>query len=311
MAARSTSELTYTTYDAVADKDLTSPPETPDDGDRYIVGAESDGDWDGHDTKIAEYDGDEEEWVFTTPSENDQLEVSDESLIYKFNGTTWESTGYSSSNVQTYMNTEIKRTTTVAGTLVPTDSGLGLITELISDPVDPPDVLDDDLNTPPVSPSTGDKYIVGTSPNGAWSEHAKEIAEYNGVSWDFIPPVNKQTFYSVDENSIFIYREKTKTWEDTGYAENLGPVLSLETAPPGNPTTGDTYAIDDSASGAWNTHDGKVAIYNGSGWDLFTPYVGMRIVNKATSKILESVSGDWTETSDKLSDFGITLYKEP
>lgn len=45
----------------------------------------------------------------------------------------------------------------------------------------------DSLNTPPVSPNTGDVYEVGTVPTGAWVGHAKAIATWGGASWSFDP----------------------------------------------------------------------------------------------------------------------------
>jgi len=42
-------------------------------------------------------------------------------------------------------------------------------------------------NTPPVSPTEGDAYVVGTSPTGAWAGRANCIAgRYNG-GWIFVP----------------------------------------------------------------------------------------------------------------------------
>jgi hypothetical protein len=46
-------------------------------------------------------------------------------------------------------------------------------------------ILDRDLTGPPDSPSEGDRYIVGTSSSGTWTDHDDEIAEWNGSSWDF------------------------------------------------------------------------------------------------------------------------------
>jgi hypothetical protein len=49
-------------------------------------------------------------------------------------------------------------------------------------------VLDKDLNDPPASPSTGDRYITSAPPanaTGDWAGHDNEIAEWNGSSWDF------------------------------------------------------------------------------------------------------------------------------
>ena len=81
---------------AVLDKDLATPPSTPNSGDRYIVGASATGDWSGHDNEIAEYDG--SAWQFTTPVEGMQVFVKDEDDQYFYNGSAWfkpysESTG--------------------------------------------------------------------------------------------------------------------------------------------------------------------------------------------------------------------------
>lgn len=38
-------------------------------------------------------------------------------------------------------------------------------------------------NTPAVGPVTGDRYLVGTAPTGAWSANANDIAEWSGAAW--------------------------------------------------------------------------------------------------------------------------------
>jgi hypothetical protein len=43
-------------------------------------------------------------------------------------------------------------------------------------------------NTPPVTPSIGDRYVVGTSPTGAWVGHENEIAQWSGTAWVFVVP---------------------------------------------------------------------------------------------------------------------------
>lgn len=46
---------------------LTSPPGTPNDGDKYIVGAGATGDWAGMDEYLAEYVSEGDHWDFFEP----------------------------------------------------------------------------------------------------------------------------------------------------------------------------------------------------------------------------------------------------
>ena len=70
----------------VADKDLTTPPGSPSDGDRYIVGAGAAGAWAGHDNKIAYYDGD---WEFISPLNGMIVWVEDEGKFYLYSNSAW------------------------------------------------------------------------------------------------------------------------------------------------------------------------------------------------------------------------------
>ena len=42
------------------------------------------------------------------------------------------------------------------------------------------------LSTPPVSPSTGDTYLVGDAPSGVWSSLENEVVEWSGSAWSTI-----------------------------------------------------------------------------------------------------------------------------
>ncbi len=42
--------------------------------------------------------------------------------------------------------------------------------------------------TPPVLPTSGDQYLVGPNPSGAWAGKANDIARWNGSAWVFIVP---------------------------------------------------------------------------------------------------------------------------
>ena len=61
-------------------------------------------------------------------------------------------------------------------------------------------------NAPPISPNTGDTYLVGTSPSGAWVGHAKDIAEWNGSSWDFTDGVQGDFLYNATTALTYIFR---------------------------------------------------------------------------------------------------------
>ena len=45
-------------------------------------------------------------------------------------------------------------------------------------------------DAPPSTPSTNDRYLIGSSPSGAWSSNANNVAEWNGAAWAFTAPSN-------------------------------------------------------------------------------------------------------------------------
>jgi hypothetical protein len=87
-------------------------------------------------------------------------------------------------------------------------------------------------STPPGSPSTGDVYIVGSSPTGAWSSQAGNIAYYN-QSWNFITPLEGAELWVHDESSIYMYNGSS--WIMVGRPINQTPV-----------------ALTDASSISWN-----------------------------------------------------------
>lgn len=72
----------------------------------------------------------------------------------------------------------------------------------IIDALTPLVVQDKDLNAPPgtASGDVGRRWIVGSSPTGAWAGHAGEIALCTAANvWQFIVPPPFITAYVVDE----------------------------------------------------------------------------------------------------------------
>lgn len=75
---------------AVADKDLATPPGSPVTGVMYIVAASPTGAWAGHATHLTYFD---QIWRFIVPQTGQRVWVVDEALHYRFNGTAWAVTG--------------------------------------------------------------------------------------------------------------------------------------------------------------------------------------------------------------------------
>lgn len=69
------------------DKDLTTAPGSPVNGDVYIVATGATGTWSGKDKKIAHFFGGS--WKYYTPIEGNSLWVNDENKRYTFDGTNW------------------------------------------------------------------------------------------------------------------------------------------------------------------------------------------------------------------------------
>ncbi len=73
---------------SVLDRDLTAPPGSPTDGDRYIVASGATGDWAGWDLNVALWtDG---AWLRLPPRNGWRAWVEDEAVLLVRNGTGWE-----------------------------------------------------------------------------------------------------------------------------------------------------------------------------------------------------------------------------
>jgi len=74
---------------AVIDRDLTAPPGSPAEGDRYIVATGGTGTWASHDGEIAAWqDG---VWRFHVPQEGWIVYIADEDVAMAWNGSAWGS----------------------------------------------------------------------------------------------------------------------------------------------------------------------------------------------------------------------------
>lgn len=71
----------------VEDRDLTTPPASPEDGSLWIVASGAGGDWAGHDGELAQWIGGA--WAFHAPQEGYGVWLKDEGVEARFDGTDW------------------------------------------------------------------------------------------------------------------------------------------------------------------------------------------------------------------------------
>lgn len=71
----------------ILDKDLATPPESPTNGDRYIVGDSATDSWSGHENEFSQYNAAASEWKFSTPSQDTLVYIQDEDAVYKYDAT--------------------------------------------------------------------------------------------------------------------------------------------------------------------------------------------------------------------------------
>ncbi len=72
---------------SVKDRDLTNPPASPVDGDRFVVAIGGAGVWAGKDGQIAAFQ--DNAWSFYVPRTGWLSYVADEAILYIYNGTSW------------------------------------------------------------------------------------------------------------------------------------------------------------------------------------------------------------------------------
>ncbi len=66
-------------------------------------------------------------------------------------------------------------------------------------------VIDRHLPTPPISPGTGDRYIVAAAPTGDWTGHANDIAHFDGAAWLFHAPQPGWCAFLLDELGLVAF----------------------------------------------------------------------------------------------------------
>ncbi|MDR3450732.1 MAG: DUF2793 domain-containing protein [Alphaproteobacteria bacterium] len=101
-------------------------------------------------------------------------------------------------------------------------------------------VVDYTINTPPASPATGDAYIIGPSPTGAWTGFAGNLAGYY-AGWSIKPPLAGWMAWTRNGNRVLYYTgsawallttpkiDGTATWNPGAIAGGSGATSSAIT----------------------------------------------------------------------------------
>ncbi|HCA27477.1 MAG TPA: hypothetical protein DEP05_07555 [Betaproteobacteria bacterium] len=71
----------------ILDRDLSTPPASPADGDRYIVAAMANGDWTGKEDQVAAWQ--DNAWRLYAPRQGWLAWIADEGIILSYDGSSW------------------------------------------------------------------------------------------------------------------------------------------------------------------------------------------------------------------------------
>lgn len=174
-------------------------------------------------------------------------------------------------------------------------------------------VLDQNLATPPGSPTIGDTYIVAASGTGAWATKDEQFASYTARGWVFIVP-NAWDIAYVEDEALFYHYNGSGVWTsglpaltiaDTSISLKklkyfpLGVSVENQTTntPPGSPSDGVAYIVAGSPTGAWVGHELDLAIYETSAWVFYDGYEGARVYDKALNALYTHNGATWATPS--------------
>jgi hypothetical protein len=110
------------------------------------------------------------------------------------------------------------------------------------------------LDTPPISPASGDRYLVIATATGAWTGQEEKIAVYNGSSWDFIIPSKGYTVHDDESGYDLLYDAAypAGSWVNIGVSVDHASTLNKEWSASGHTGTVKTIAGFDSSGVAVN-----------------------------------------------------------
>lgn len=62
-------------------------------------------------------------------------------------------------------------------------------------------------NTPPAAPASGNAWILGDAPEGAWTGHAREVASWIEGGWRFLAPFEGLRFWIPGDQVFALFSE--------------------------------------------------------------------------------------------------------
>ena len=235
---------------SIIDKDLSIPPGSPLQGDRYIPAAVATGAWVGLENMVVEWDG--TAWVIFSPREGDFVYIADENKTYRFD-TVWSDTspitahglltGLANDDHTQYLLADGTRAVTgeMAGVSPALSSGLttkGYVDTAIANALSgftDLGVVTTRAVAPPAH-GAGVKVLIDTNlgaPSGAFIGHDNEVAVSDGTSvWTYITPVEGDSVWIDDENTRYSFDADGVTWAkaaagETNTASNLGTGIGV------------------------------------------------------------------------------------
>lgn len=141
-------------------------------------------------------------------------------------------------------------------------------------------VIDWNIETPPQDPLNGNSYIIGDTPDGAWSDKANNLVTYSDNAWVYLVPQKGWCVWLCSQNHHIIFNGQN--WEaavTTGSAsDETQPRLGI------NAQADDTNRLSVQSDSVLLSHD-----ENGSG-DIYIK-ANKTAANKTTSLLFQSA---WT-----------------
>lgn len=167
-------------------------------------------------------------------------------------------------------------------------------------------------NTPPVSPASGDAYIVGTAPTGTWAAQAKKIAVYTKRGWVYATPMvghavlNETTGGNLQYSAAgsWVGLSPTLAAEDVHPEHILFPLGIPATAeqntPPVSPSSHEFYIVGGSPTGDWVGHSAEVAFYEDATWKFIAPYEGATVYLASADAVYKFSAGTWSNAAGNI-----------